>query len=141
MEKFDLEKWKTGDYDVVTRNGKKVRIICTDRNVGEYSIVALIAEDDCLEDKVVTYTCNGRYNGDYADGSDLFLVKKKWQPKWNDVYYYIDDTLDVIFRIYDDSPELSYDIDRVKIGNCFQTKEEAEAMAEKIKELLKQNAE
>lgn len=138
MEKFDLEKWQSGDYDAVTRDGKQVRILCVDKKsrISEKQIVVLISSS---EDNEYVLVCrqDGKIYGMEEDDNDIVLVKKKWQPKDNDEYYYIDDTLEVTERTYYDSPELSYDSDRVKIGNYFKTKEEAEAMVEKMKELLK----
>lgn len=136
MEQFDLKKWESGDYDVVTRDGKKARIICTDRNVEEYSIIALITGDDCLEEKIKSYTCNGRHVSDkYVDDHDLFLVKKKWKPEHGHVMFYIDRKLDVTWMVYNMFNDEH--IKLIKAGNCFEMHKEAEEMAVKMRELLK----
>lgn len=62
---------------------------------------------------------------------------KKWEPKDGEEYYYIDGEGEVRFTKY--SLIFSYDRVHKEIGNCFQTREEAEAMAEKFKVLLKGN--
>jgi len=55
-------------------------------------------------------------------------------PKIGDQYYLIETDMESQdYRFHDDS----FDKKMVKIGNIFRTKEEAEAMAEKIKKLLK----
>lgn len=51
-------------------------------------------------------------------------------PKIGDVYYYIDDTGNINSSIYQMTIE---DEDRIKIGNYFKTKEEAEFESERLK--------
>lgn len=57
-------------------------------------------------------------------------TKKRWRAKRNGTYYLIYDNLEV-----DDSLESSdsYDDNRYKYGNYFQTREQAEKVAERIK--------
>lgn len=57
-----------------------------------------------------------------------------YTPKYGDIYYYITGTCEVAYYIWKDK-ELDWKYRNV--GNCFQTKEEAEAVAKKIKHLLK----
>lgn len=61
---------------------------------------------------------------------------KKWEPKDGEEYYFIDYDGSVQFTYF----YYRYSVDKVRkeIGNCFQTREEAEVMAEKFKALLKQ---
>ena len=57
-------------------------------------------------------------------------TKKRWIPVENERYYYINGDLkigDVIF--YDDK----YDNNLIELGDCFNTKEEAQFVADKIK--------
>lgn len=134
MEEFSLEKYKTGEYDVITRDGKNVRIICTDKKGDIYSIVGLIEEGK--DEYINTFTEDGLLSIHSKDsGSNLFLVKKRWKPKEGDCYYIVSSTLGVLMQenyqedIYQD--KLFY-----KVGNCFKTKEEAEEMAKKIRQLV-----
>jgi len=62
------------------------------------------------------------------------LVDWKWKPKAGENYFFISSRLSV-----EDTSNDGFDIDeaRIRRGNCFRTREEAEAMAEKIKKLLK----
>ena len=39
---FDIEKAKSGEYQVVTKDGRPARIICWNKNDGDFKIVALI---------------------------------------------------------------------------------------------------
>lgn len=58
----------------------------------------------------------------------------KWEPKRNETYYFIDTTGEVA---YTSNNTISFDPSRIEYGNCFQTKEQAQKAAEKVKELFK----
>lgn len=80
MKQFNLEEYlKNPDREVVTRSGKPVRIICTDRkcpNEG-YHIIALV-ENDKGNESVESYTKNGNWWGDGLNGNfDLFFAPNK----------------------------------------------------------------
>ena len=54
MEKFNLEKYLANpSRKVVTRNGRNVRIVCTDRNINNFPIVALIQLYNNSDEKVI----------------------------------------------------------------------------------------
>ena len=57
----------------------------------------------------------------------------RWKPDFNQKYYYLDSDGSVYNDIWDD--DFSVDNGRLKIGNCFETKEEAEQVAEYLKAL------
>lgn len=59
--------------------------------------------------------------------------KYRWKPKKRDKYYYIRSKGNVNLAFWRKG---SADIHRYKFGNCFQTKEEAEAKLEEIKQIL-----
>lgn len=62
------------------------------------------------------------------------VIKRRWKPKANEKYWVVIPGVDVrSFTWNGDSSDNSW----FNFGNCFRTKEEAEAMAEKIKKLLK----
>lgn len=64
------------------------------------------------------------------------IPKERWVPKHNEEYFFIN-TITGIANTYNTN---NYnDVEHVKIGNIFKTKEEAQKMADKFKELLKQN--
>lgn len=62
------------------------------------------------------------------------LPKEKWKPKVSEVYYRFDSGLEVGTSSWNSD---SLDEERFENGNCFQTREEAQVAADKIKELLK----
>lgn len=135
MEKFSLEKYKTGEYDVITSDGKSVRIICTDKKGSdEYSIVGLVKEGE--DEYLNTFTKDGLlcvHNKD--NNNNLFLIKKRWKPKEGDCYYIISPVFNVLK--YENYQEGSYcDTHLYRVGNCFKTKEEAEEMVNKIRQLI-----
>ena len=55
---------------------------------------------------------------------------ERWKPKPSEEYYCVDDGNDV--RRVNFNIMNAYDRDRIKTYNCFQTREQAEAEAEKI---------
>ena len=78
MEQFNLEKYlKNPSRKVITRNGRNVRIICTDKKGYEYPIVALI--ENKLEgfESVLYYTKDGEYTANESSMSDLFFAPEK----------------------------------------------------------------
>ena len=77
MKPFNLEEYlHNPSKKVVTRNGSKVRIICTDKQ-GACPIVALITRDDGVAEETVTYTKNGKFFKDTSYNCDLFFAPEK----------------------------------------------------------------
>lgn len=77
MKQFSLEEYlKNPSRKVVTRNGSKVRIICTDKK-GDCPIVALITTLDGVAEETVTYKENGKFFGDASYEYDLFFAPEK----------------------------------------------------------------
>lgn len=68
---FDLEKASAG-CKVVTKCGRPVRILCTDRKESDYPIVALVENEDGCE-TAEGYTLEGRYDIEYSLDMDLCL--------------------------------------------------------------------
>lgn len=74
MEQFSLEKHlKDPDRKVVTRDGRDVRIICTDADCNECPIMAIVTRDNG-EKKLLYYYDNGRYFLGCEDIEDLFFA-------------------------------------------------------------------
>ena len=86
MKRFSLDEYlKNPSKKVVTRMGRKVRIICTDREDSIYPIVALVKDDNRKLDVLVTYTKDGipaDYNEAYYT---LFFVPEK-KEGWLNLY-------------------------------------------------------
>lgn len=58
----------------------------------------------------------------------------RWKPIKDEWYYFIDNTADVAYTY---NSTCRTDLRRIKSGNCFRTREEAEAKLEQIKQILK----
>lgn len=69
---FDIEKAKSGKYQVVTRDGRSARIICWDKIDGDFKIVALVKNKDCYE-FAQSYKENGSAGEEDFDALDLHL--------------------------------------------------------------------
>ena len=84
MEKFSLEKYlENPNRKVVTRDGRNVRIICTNRIICNFPVVALVS-DGKLED-LLSYTKAGeRYKGQ-DDNFDLFFAPEK-KERWINLF-------------------------------------------------------
>ena len=87
MNAFNLESALAGAA-VVTRTGRKVRIICTDRLSEQFPIVALVEDSGLLEKQqpegVITLTKDGKYDLEAKDSPfDLFMAPT---TKWVNMY-------------------------------------------------------
>ena len=77
MKQFNLEEYlKNPNKKVVTRDGRNVRIICTDRKGTEYSVVALCTMSNVSED-CYFYFPNGRMYLSADSCLDLFFAPEK----------------------------------------------------------------
>ena len=91
MKQFDLQEYlKNPTRPIVTRDGRSVRIICTDRNYKEFPIVALA--QICGEERVCCYTEDGVYLNDTQCSRDLFFAPEPKNQKvgWMNVCKYGD---------------------------------------------------
>lgn len=86
MEQFSLEKYlKNPNRKVVTREGRSVRIICTNRLDENYTVIALVHDGDC--EKCYNYTACGKFNT-YQNRDtelDLFFAPVK-KSGWINLY-------------------------------------------------------
>lgn len=79
MQEFDLKTFKKKTDKLITRDGKSVRIICTDRICGDHAgpLVALVKNKSGTFEQLVQYDKNGRqinYDRSYrAREYDLFI--------------------------------------------------------------------
>ena len=84
MKRFNLEEYlKNPERKVVRRDGKDVRIVCTDAKREYYPILALV-DDGCYESPVC-YTKNGECFLGQKNDCDLFFAPEK-REGWVNVY-------------------------------------------------------
>ena len=91
MKEFNLTEYlKNPSQKVVTRDGREVRIICTDAK-GDEPIVALLYNKNRDEENVYTYNREGIFYKDNDSCLDLFFAPVK-REGWINVYRFKDDT-------------------------------------------------
>lgn len=86
MKEFSLEEYlKNPDRKVVTRDGRPVRIICTDADTKCGPIVAVVTMVDQAKDVLIYYE-NGKYfSSDSVSSDDLFFAPEK-KVGWMNLY-------------------------------------------------------
>ena len=119
MEQFSLEKYlENPNRKVVTRDGRSVRIICTDAK-GDFPIVALVEIYNGAEN-VFRLEENGHFYYDIEDSRDLFFAPVK-KSAWINLYK-MNSVISTGPRVYDTKEEAesaagdkSYYISTIKI--------------------------
>ena len=107
MKEFSLEEYlKNPDREVVTRDGRKVRIICTDRK-GDTPIIALVYNANEGQEYGCAFYSDGKYFIDKDDEFDLFFAPEKHEGwiiinKWPDG---VRDTNGIIYPTKLDIPD------------------------------------
>ena len=91
MKHFSLEEYLANpSRKVVTRDGRSVRIRCTDRKSEEQPIVALVESLTEDSEYVGTYRKDGRWStSGCASDLDLFFAPEK-KEGWFNIYHYDD---------------------------------------------------
>ena len=111
MKAFNLEEYlKDPSRKVVTRDGKCVRIVCTDR-LGTFPIIGLIKTDKV--ETVLFYTDAGCINPEMPSEYDLFFAPER-KEGWVNVYQ---------------------EDNQLRCGTVYNTKSEAEQHASYAKRL------
>ena len=77
MEQFSLDKYlENPSRKVVTRDGRKARIICTDA-MGDYPLIALVEAHDGTAEQANSFTSKGSYYTSITSDNDLFFAPEK----------------------------------------------------------------
>ena len=87
MKQFNLEEYlQNPSRKIVTRDGRNVRVLCTNAK-GDYPIVALIATLDGSIEFVCKFKKDGHFldNDDNNSNLDLFFVPEKHE-RWVNLY-------------------------------------------------------
>ena len=106
MEHFNLEKYlKNPTRKVVTRDGKSVRIICTDRRDLNFPIVALIEKDSGGE-VIYAHTKDGICCNTCPTTYDLFFAPEKHEG-WINIFNAGDENVGkIIFKSKEKAEEI-----------------------------------
>ena len=84
MKQFDLDEYLANpSKKVVTRDGRNVRIICTDRVAKEYKLVALVMKNDT--ECMCAYNTNGCVYKNDTHSLDLFFATER-KEGWINIY-------------------------------------------------------
>ena len=84
MKQFNLEEYLANpSKKVVTRDGRNVRIICTDRVAKEYKLVALVMKNDT--ECMCAYNTNGCVYKNDTHSLDLFFAPEKHEG-WVNIF-------------------------------------------------------
>lgn len=89
----------------------------------------LLRESDNIA--VYSWTTLDKFPNILTDWFEEINESTRWKPDLNQKYYYLDNDGSIYNDVWDDA--FSVDDDRFDIGNCFQTKEEAERVVDKLK--------
>lgn len=109
MKEFNLEEYlKNPERKVVTRDGRKVRIVCTDRK-GNTPIIALVYDANDGQEYGYAFYSDGKYFIDKDDEFDLFFAPEKHEGwiiinKWSDGER---DTNGIIYQTKSDIPDMA----------------------------------
>ena len=108
MKQFNLEEYlKNPDSEIVTRDGRKVRILCTDRK-GDTPIIALVNDANDGQEYGYAFYSDGKFFRDGGDELDLFFAPEKHEGwiiinKWADGER---DTNGIIYHTKLDIPDI-----------------------------------
>ena len=87
MKQFNLQEFiDNPSRKVVTRDGRSVRVICTDMKSTTYPVVAL-REDGSGYEQIFTFSKNGEYAVNESSRNDLFFAPEKHEG-WVNLYKY-----------------------------------------------------
>ena len=97
MKEFSLEEYlKNPSRKIVTRDGRNVRIICTDKRKTIYPIIALCFMEDGSE-RLSSYLPNGKEHVGEDSNDDLFFAPEKHEGWVNlykgNAYYHLGSTI------------------------------------------------
>lgn len=131
---FSIEEAKAG-ANVVTRDGRPVRIICYDA-AGSYPIVSLIKHGD--DDIAYMHKENGSFGLEEECKDDLMIKEKPWRADDDSEYYFITKSGKILPATESHRPT---DDNLYEIGNYFRTEEEAQIVLSEIRAVLARHRE
>ena len=106
MEQFSLEKYlKNPNRKIITKDGKSVRIICTDRRGYNVRPIAALITIPNGDEIIKTYWEDGVETHGYEDNTnDLFFVPEKHEG-WVNIYLDVENSSYVETCIYKSKEE------------------------------------
>lgn len=106
MRQFNLKEYlENPNKKIITRDGKSVRIICTDKRDRQgYNIIALIHEKD--DDICESFTIDGKYSTK-KHYNDLFFAPEKHEG-WVNLHKNSDNYLYVMSTVYGSKEDANF---------------------------------
>lgn len=124
MKPFNLEEYlKNPSRKIVTRDGRKVRIICTDAK-SRYPVIALAESHDGTTEQFLTLTKNGKYFEGGPNTNDIYFAPEKHEG-WVNLYRTETSSQYVTSNLYN-SEEKAIEIGRTSENYIATTKIEWE---------------
>lgn len=124
MKPFSLEEYLANpSKKVVTRDGRKIRIICTDAK-SPYPIIALVESTDSTTEQLLSFIKNGKYFYNRSSADDLFFAPEKHEG-WVNLYRTETSSQYVTSNLYN-SEEKAIEIGRTSENYIATTKIEWE---------------
>ena len=85
MKQFNLDEYLANpSKKVVTSDGRSVRLVCTDRVLGDFPVLALVMEKSGIEN-AYSYKTNGQYYERGISNLDLFFATER-KEGWANLY-------------------------------------------------------
>lgn len=121
MKQFSLEEYlKNPERKIITRDGKEVRILCTDRkSVMNLPPIIALVKNRKENEEVFGFFTNGKYfyGGSSENNKDLFFAPEKHEG-WVNIYkngdgYWIGET---IYNTKKDAKKYIGQVATIKIG-------------------------
>ena len=117
MKNFSLEEYlKNQSQKIVTRDGRQVRIICTDAKYGKCPVVGLVFNKEQGEEEAYNFMENGKFFPDQDWFLDLFFAPTK-REGWINIYRCKNDTRTIgcLFKSEEEANFHKYDKNSVYI--------------------------
>lgn len=149
----ERKNWKDGDLLVRSYEGKKEYIVYSDKKseIDGYIVLSYVYADDnvCYANAALVNTSD--FKPASKDDTEEFqkllhthgkewsfkykvLVDWIWKPENNEEYWYINEVGEICHTLFNGF--LMPDLKRVRVGNCFQTKDDAITARDKIAKIL-----
>lgn len=153
IELPERKKWKDGDLLVRSHEGIKEYIVYSDEKseIDGYIVLSYVYADDNVCYANVTIVNSSDFKPASKDDTEEFqkllhkygkewdfeskkLIDWRWKPEHNEEYWYLNDVGKICHTLFNDF--LMSNIKRVRVGNCFQTKDDAITARDKIAKVL-----
>lgn len=106
----------------------KIINISTNKPISEYDYYFT---DKDIEIDEEGRACSGEYLLIHLIYGDFAIKRKPWKPKDEETYWYVDERGFTYCDEWDNCEYVSNHMNYYKFGNCYRTKEEAEANRDK----------